>query len=372
MLNSGHYVATQYNVCNRHALHSMKTIETDKQPNFLPDFCSARVLFVVVLSAELLAIVLTLNRSIYVGEILFELALNSLFIQWIALSCVGLLCVFKRHLNRLPVIQASAISYLIILLVSLLIVELAWWSLYVYPLNARMISSAHGWFILRAIGVTAIIGAVVLRYLYLQHEWRSNIETLVTSRLQALQSRIRPHFLFNCMNTIAGLTRKSPELAEQSVEDLAELFRASLIEPTNLYRISEEWNLCRLYLRIEKHRLGERLNIDWQIDTIPDTVKIPPLTIQPLLENSIYHGIERLAEGGCIHIQSSHDEHRLCITVTNPIPAINDEDSHKGNKLALENIRQRLQNLFAEDSDLIIEADAEQFRVMVVLPMQTL
>ncbi len=346
----------------------MTAFETDEKHHFLPDFCSARVLFVVVLSAELLAIVLTLNQSIFTRDSLFDLAMNSLFIQWIALSCVGLLCIFKRYLNQLSAVKASIISYAIILLVSFIISELAWWSLYVYPYNANIISSAHGMFMLRAIGIAAIIGIILLRYLYLQHEWRNNIETLASSRLQALQSRIRPHFLFNCMNTIASLTRKSPELAEQSVEDLAELFRASMMEPSNLYPITEEWKLCQLYLRIEGHRLGERLAVNWQIDEVPDTVKIPPLTIQPLLENSIYHGIERLAEGGQICVTGTVRDNKIRIEIHNPVPAGNSEDLHKGNKLALENIRQRLQNLYGDNSQLVIQHDKDEYTVSLILP----
>lgn len=346
----------------------------NKQDNisFLPNFCSAEVIFVVVLSAELLAIVLSLALPIYSRDILFDLAMNSLFVQWVSLSCVGLLCILRRYFASLSEKKAATISYLTILLVSFIISELAWWSLYVYPNNIIPTRDLHLLFLLRSISIAAIVGAVVLRYLYVQHQWRKNIEATATSRYQALQSRIRPHFLFNCMNTIASLTRKSPELAEQSVEDLADLFRASLLEPTELYKIFEEWKLCQHYLRIETHRLGERLIVDWDIDALPDDALLPPLSLQPLLENAIYHGIERLAEGGTIKITGTLINNELRIKFTNPIPTAETEDNHKGNKHAQENIRQRLDALFGDKSTLKINTNDNHYSVELSLPYKTL
>ena len=281
---------------------------------------------------------------------------------------VGLLCLFKRYINQLPELQAAMVSYILILIVSLIITELAWWTLYVYPDRVSQIQGKHVFFGLRSMGTAAIIGAVVLRYLYIQHQWRKNIEAAAASRLEALQSRIRPHFLFNCMNTIASLTRKSPKLAEQAVEDLADLFRASLLEPTNLYKIEDEWKLCRHYLRIENHRLGDRLKVSWDIESLPNDALIPPLSLQPLLENTIYHGIERLAEGGTINIQGEFRDQYLIINFCNPLPASSLEDNHKGNKQAQENIRQRLFSIFGDKSDLIIKNDGLTYNVKLILP----
>ncbi len=346
----------------------------NKQDNtsFLPNFCSVDVLFIVVLSAELLAIVLSLALPIYSRDILFDLAMNSLFVQWISLSCVGLLCILRRYFATLSERKAATISYLLILLVSFIISELAWWSLYVYPNAMIPTQDFHKLFLLRTMGISAIVGAIVLRYLYVQHQWRKNIEAVASSRYQALQSRIRPHFLFNCMNTIASLTRKSPELAEQSVEDLADLFRASLLEPTELYKISEEWKLCQHYLRIEKHRLGERLNIEWDIDALPEDTLLPPLSLQPLLENAIYHGVERLTEGGTIVVKGEFSDNIISIIFTNPIPPAHIEDTHQGNKHAQENIRQRLETIFGNESHLLINNTDEQYQVTLTIPYQTL
>jgi len=346
----------------------MRNQNGQDKTSFLPNFCSVDVLFIVVLSAELLAIVLSLAQPLYINNILFDLAMNSLFIQWIALTCVGLLCIFRRYIATLSDQRAATFSYLLILLVSLIITELAWWSLYVYPNKISPDQKLHGIFLLRSMGISAIVGAVVLRYLYVQHQWRKNIETAAISRFQALQSRIRPHFLFNCMNTIASLTRKAPDLAEQAIEDLADLFRASLLEPTELYKITAEWKLCQHYLRIEGHRLGDRLRVEWDIESLPEDALLPPLSLQPLLENTINHGIERLPEGGTIFIKGELTDNTLNISITNPSPSADIEDTHKGNKHAQDNIRQRLATVFGKDSDLIIESKNNQYRIKLTLP----
>lgn len=346
----------------------MPKLNKQDKSSFLPNFCSVDVLFVVVLSAELLAIVLSLALPIYSRDILFDLAMNSLFVQWISLSCVGLLCILRNYFSTLSEKTAATLSYLIILLVAFIISELAWWSLYVFPNTMIPTRDLHILFLLRSMGISAIVGAVVLRYLYVQHQWRKNIEATATSRYQALQSRIRPHFLFNCMNTIASLTRKAPDLAEQSVEDLADLFRASLLEPTELYKISEEWKLCQHYLRIEGHRLGDRLRIEWDIDALPEDALVPPLSLQPLLENAIYHGVERLPEGGTILITGKFNNNKLHLNFTNPVPAADIEDTHKGNKHAQENIRQRLNTIFGQESNLIIKNIDKQYTVEITLP----
>jgi two-component system, LytTR family, sensor histidine kinase AlgZ len=350
----------------------MPNLNKTYKNSFLPNFCSVDVLFIVVLSAELLAIVLSLSLPLYSRDVLIDLAMNSLFIQWIALTCVGILCYLRKYFATLSEQRAATFSYVIILLVAFVITELAWWSLYVYPDKIIIEQNMHGLFLLRSMTITAIIGAIVLRYLYIQHQWRKNIEAAASARYEALQSRIRPHFLFNCMNTIASLTRKAPELAEQSVEDLADLFRASLLDPAKLYKISDEWKLCQHYLRIEGHRLGDRLQVQWDISSLPEDALIPPLSLQPLLENAIYHGIERLAEGGTIYIHGELLDDHLKIKFSNPIPSAEFEDMHKGNKHAQENIRQRLNAIFVGESEMTIESENNQYSVKLTLPYKTL
>ncbi|MAS81820.1 MAG: sensor histidine kinase [Legionellales bacterium] len=346
----------------------MPNLHEQEKSSFLPNFCSAYVLFIVVLSAELLAIILTLTLPLYTEQLIFNFAMNSLYVQWVALSCVGALCMLKSFIAKLTEKKAATFSYLLILLITFIVAKLAWWSLYVYPESIAPDQELYFFFLIRSLGVAAIVGAVVLRYLYLQHQWRKDIEATALFHFQALQARIRPHFLFNCMNTIASLTRTKPDLAEQSVLDLAELFRATLLEPTELYQISDEWILCQHYIRIEGHRLGNRLHVEWDIDSLPNNALVPPLSLQPLLENSIYHGIERLPEGGTINIYGKFEDEKLIILFSNPLPANNFNEAHKGNKQAHDNIRKRLISIFGTKSDLIIENTQQQYTVKLILP----
>ncbi len=336
--------------------------------SFLPNFCNAETLFVVVLSAELLAIVLSLATLLAQSNLLLKLALNSLFIQWIALSCVGLLCLLKPYLSKFTDLKTAIISYGLILSVTALITELAWWFLYSNPDKIVLSQTLHILFLLRSISLAAIVGAIVLRYLYVQYQWRRNIETTTTARYQALQARIRPHFLFNCMNIITSLIHTEPKLAEEAVQDLADLFRASLLDTEQNYCINKEWNTCEKYLRIEKQRLGKRLNVIWDIAALPTNAQVPPLCLQPLLENAVYHGIEQLADGGTIHIRGSLKAQSLQIQIENPIPTNQQNSSHQGNKIAQDNIRQRLTTLFGNHSDLQIERTEKLYRVLLTIP----
>ena len=158
-----------------------------------------------------------------------------------------------------------------------------------------------------------MVTALALRYFYVTHEWRHNVELQAKARVHALQARIRPHFLFNSMNTIAALTRSNPARAEEAVQDLAELFRANLNEKRSQIPLAEEIDVARTYQRMEQLRLGDRLRVDWKVDSLPTDALVPGLTLQPLLENAIYHGVEPRPDGGVVtvtgRIQQGHDHY---------------------------------------------------------------
>ena len=341
---------------------------------FLPNLCRAEALFMVILGAELLAIVLSLALPLNTRDILLDLALNSLFIQWIALGSAGALCLARPYLAGLSDRRAGVVSLAVILAVALIVGELGWHFLYAAPERPDLWhwQGPHGLFLLRSVGITAIVAAIVLRYLYIQHQWRDNVETIARLRYQALQARIRPHFLFNCLNTIAGLTRKAPAQAEQSIEDLADLFRASLLEPTDMIRLAEEWAICQTYLRIEQQRLGARLRVRWAIAGLPEDALIPPLTLQPLLENMIYHGIERIPGGGEISIKGALRDRLIQIEFANPLPASDLEATRRGNRLAQQNIRERLAAGFGRQGRLAVEQDQGVYRVRLSFPRRTI
>ncbi|WP_235015357.1 sensor histidine kinase [Oceanicoccus sp. KOV_DT_Chl] len=168
--------------------------------------------------------------------------------------------------------------------------------------------------------ICAVLAGIALRYFYLTQQLRLNQRAELQARIQALQSRIRPHFLFNSMNIIASLIAVDQEAAETAVEDLAGLFRASLAEAETQVTLAEELELCRRYTRIEQLRLGQRLQLDWQVDQVPQQLKIPSLSVQPLLENAIYHGIQQLPAGGTVAIAARYAQGVFTLSITNPSP----------------------------------------------------
>jgi len=342
--------------------------ETPANSSFLPDFCGVRMLFVVVLIGELLALVLTLAEAGNIQNGAFSLALKSLFIQWVALSCIAVLCVSRPWLNRLPDYQAASTSYLLMLLVSFIITEITWWILQNSLAVADLLTQTHGIFLTRCMGISAIVSALALRYFYVQHQRHRNIESEAAARIEALQSRIRPHFLFNCMNTIASLTRKEPRLAEEAIEDLSDLFRVSLKDAQSLSRLDDELALCKRYLRIEMHRLGERLRVIWDLDSLPGNVQLPALTLQPLIENAIYHGIETLAGGGTIHITGKKTGNHITIDIDNPLSMDAYPEHHDGNKLAQENIQQRIKAFFGNHGKLETYVSDDRYHAEITLP----
>ncbi|HID82946.1 MAG TPA: sensor histidine kinase [Chromatiales bacterium] len=340
--------------------------ETEVLEGFLPDFCNSHNVFLVILMAELLALILSLAPGVDVAQFWTRLALISLFIQWISLSAVLLLCYARRWINQHSTWIIATIAYGIILFITLLFSLLS-----IELTNILQLKTRPGWewpFVIRNLIIAAVVTAVALRYFYVQLLWKRNTETEALSRIQALQARIRPHFLFNSMNTIASLTRSQPEQAEQAVEDLADLFRVSLAEK-NMLSLNEEVEVTQRYLNIEKHRLGDRLQVDWQIDPEADmTEVIPALTIQPLVENALYHGIEPLTEGGVVTIKLENLPHTIRITIANPLGKISNQRQHKGNRMALNNIRQRLQLAYALEEPLKVEATEDNYTVTFDIP----
>jgi len=333
---------------------------------FLPNFCTARAVFLVVLIAELLACVLALISATHSGNLWTDLGLISLFVQWVALGTAGTLCLVRRRLSlsdpRLAASVAYAITLLTTLLVSLLTLALGYYG------NAAGMDSGlpPALFVLRNLAISAIVAAIVFRYFYVQHQWVQNVEAEARARVQALTARIRPHFLFNSMNTIASLTRTHPEQAEEAVHDLADMFRATLDKRERI-GLDEEIEITRRYLAIEQLRLGERLAVDWQIDAdLPRGLTVPALVIQPLVENAIYHGIEPLTRGGTVRIRIQAAAPGLRVEVSNPLGQ--ETRKSKGNHMAQDNIRQRLALAYGEDSLLRIEHSEDTYTVWFTIP----
>ena len=329
-----------------------------------------RAVFFIVLIAELFAFFLALAPiDMPARERWYQLGLISLFVQWCALSSSSILCLVRPYLARFSNIKAGIISYIIILIVIAIISELTHYFIY----TKTMVIYPSGWhmqFLLRNLAIGAILTGPVLRYFYVQNQWRRNVRAETEARVQALQSRIRPHFLFNSMNTIAALTRSNPEKAEMAVENLADLFRVSLSDARKQVTLEEELELCHRYLEIEQLRLGDRLNITWDLD-VPNNAQLPALLLQPLLENAIYHGIESQTEGGCIEIKGHLNNKQIEFILSNSLPGNNLPQRGKGNQLAQENVRERLSALYGNKGSLNVTQTKDQYQVTIQFPYES-
>jgi two-component system sensor histidine kinase AlgZ len=187
------------------------------------------------------------------------------------------------------------------------------------------------------------------------------------SRVSALQALMRPHFLFNSLNTIAALARSDPRLAEEAVEDLADLMRANLGGLRDRATLREELEIATTYERIEKLRLGDRLAVRWEIDGLPMDARLPSLTIQPLVENAIYHGIELLPDGGEVLVAGRIVDGRIAIDISNPVTA-GSEPRREGNRMALENIRQRFELAYGKLGSVFAGTEGDRFFVRLEFP----
>ncbi|HHI77120.1 MAG TPA: sensor histidine kinase [Gammaproteobacteria bacterium] len=326
---------------------------------FLPNFCDVRLVFAWVLTAELLALVLTLAAP--EGDFWQRLSQRSLFVQWVALALAGMLCLGRGRLNRLGHLPAAVLVWLLGLGVTVLVHLAAQrllggsWRLEPHLLAAQL-------------GIAAIVLAVALRYLYELHCQQQRELAEARARALALQARIRPHFLFNSMNTLASLTRSDPALAEQVVEDLSDLFRASLADDGARSTLGQELELARGYLRIEAQRLGERLRVQWDLEPeLPLDAPMPPLLLQPLLENAVYHGIEPALEGGEILVSVRARRGLINISVSNTLPPA-PARARPGNRMAQRNIADRLHACYGEAAGMRIGEVEGRYQVRIHFP----
>ena len=328
--------------------------------DLIPDLCQARSVLWVILFSEALVIVLTLLSSGALDFSWEQFGLLSLYVQWIVLVCAAGLCRLRLHLPPMNINLVSAACLAVILLTNLMLSLFSQWTL------NNLFYENLGWdWLIRNQLITAILATLLLHYFYAQMQSRLRARSELQSRVQALHSRIRPHFLFNSMNIIASLIHVDPDKAEQAVEDLSELFRASLKEAGSEVSLKQELELCKKYVNIEQLRLGGRLQVTWDIQAA-DKTRIPLLTLQPLIENAIYHGIAPSPHGGTVAITLKNNNERIFLQVSNPVTlAQNTSRKEQGNQMALENIRHRLHALYGENVMMATEQNEYQFTITI-------
>ena len=343
------------------------------EQSYLPDFGASANVVVLLVIAQFVALLLSLVRDYPDGGFFQGLGETSLLILWLAVSSAWLLAAARPYLSGGSALRSSVLVLAIVLANTAISSQAIYWFGHTYgdpqlggP--ASMFPQDRELFLSRNMAIAMVVTVAVLRYFYVTHQWRSNLESVAESRFMALQARIRPHFLFNSMNTIASLTRSDPAAAESAIEDLADLFRASLGNSDEPISLEQEFEVTRVYQRMEQQRLGDRLQVDWQLNDVPMQTRVPGLTIQPLLENAIYHGIEPLASGGVVTITGGAQNGMVTISVSNPLAPESQRRKSDGHHLALDNIRQRLQLAYGDRARLDVEELANQFSVRIGFP----
>lgn len=337
-----------------------RTIQSFKG-DFLPNLCTVQAVFHLILVGELLAIALTVFAS---GVLIFDwntLGVISMLIQWIVLSSAACLCPLRPWLRKVRSVVAGLVCYTLVLLITVVYSAVGYWAFGEYGVTLDGI--------LRNLMLAAVFAGIVLRYFYLQQQLRNQQQAELNARIQALQARIRPHFLFNSMNSIASLIDFDPQAAEKMVVDLSALFRASLSEP-GLISLEKELELCQRFVAIEQMRIGERLRVEWHLPEKMDCL-IPSLLLQPLVENAVYHGIQPLPEGGVVVITVELTDSTCHIRVLNPV-GDKSQQTNKGNGMALENIRHRLDAHYPGQGTLGVKVDDSSYQVDVRFPRRSL
>ena len=335
---------------------------------FLPDFKDGRTLLGLLVITVLTSLVMALARDNDRLGFWIDLGQAAVFLTWICMCSAILLQVLrKRVANATPLSGAVTVIVMIGTLIAVI-------SAVAYMIGRSRVGEAldtlfpqDPWrFIARNVGIGVIVTSIALRYLHITNEWRRNVEMQAQARVHALQARIRPHFLFNSMNTIAALTRTNPGRAEEAVQDLADLFRATLSDQRSEITLSDELEIAHTYERIEKLRLGDRLQVQWNTAPLPLAAIVPSLIIQPLLENAIYHGIEPRPQGGTVLVNGEFANGLITLVVRNPLPE--GASVRDGNRLALANIRERMLLVYDERATVKAGRFGDQYIVTLRFP----
>ena len=326
----------------------------NKHPGELPNFCHLGVNLRIVLTVELALAAGVIARVPDVDGFRDEFIALSAIAQPALLLILLVLCSLSRWLHRQSYPIGVAMTLLIALACAL---ALTHWMDTLLPDLAWLPPGGVA-------GFTLLIGAGLLGYFNLRN--RALSPAISEARLQALQARIRPHFLFNSLNAVLSLVRSDPRHAERALENLAELFRALMSEARQLVALSDEIRMTRAYLELEQLRLGDRLRVVWHIEKMPARALIPPLLIQPLAENAVYYGIEPEREPGEININIYRSQDQVHVVIRNPLSP--DPLHRKGNGIALDNIRERLLLHFDLDASLKAEPLGAVYQVHISFP----
>jgi len=334
----------------------MASIRQNTAPDRVPDTANLGVLARILVGACLFGIVIALVGAQSPTEFVIEITTIASMALLPLLLNLTVLAAAARWLRRLP--YGLGIAAIFVLTLSLVAAG---------HRVERLLSAQAAGELHRYLMFAGIIVAVLLAYFDLRA--RALSPALVEARLQALQARIRPHFLFNSINAVLSLIRSEPKRAETALEDMADLFRVLMADNRELTTLAREVELCRQYLSLEQLRLGERLRVEWYVNKMPGDSLVPPLVLQPLLENAVYHGIEPRSEPGVVSINIYRKAQQVHAVLRNPYKL--EGNHHSGNKMAVDNIRERLQLHFDAEASLKTSVDSEAYQVHIVMPYRS-
>ncbi|OGS95064.1 MAG: histidine kinase [Gallionellales bacterium RBG_16_56_9] len=327
----------------------------------IPDCCNTGVVFRALLFVNLAVLVAILLRSADWMRGALDFIESSPAVELACLLSLIVLCGLRQLLPSLARWGQRLLCALTPAAVTGLIIRLL--GLY----ESSVVSFTHLG-VLEGMLLAALFGAVLQHYFELRA--RAFSPALSEARLQALQARIRPHFLFNSLNAVLSLIRSEPRRAESALEDLSDMFRVLMRDARDMTSMEDEIRLCRQYLSIEKIRLGERLQVHWETVNVSKEMlrraQMPALLLQPLLENAVHYGVEPAAAPAQIRIQIHRQIDRIEIVIVNPLHA--QVDAVGGNQLALHNIRQRLALLYDVEAQLITTTARGFFEVRLRFP----
>jgi len=331
----------------------MVSIRQKTYPDLLPDFRNVGVIARVLIAVNAAVLAGALFAAPDLTQALQRFVQAAALAEPLLLLVITVLFVFSGLLARLPYWGGFAAVVAVIVAIA---------AGYLSVVATFLEQPIPG--LLNTLLLCALLAVALLIYLRLLTKAHS--PALAEARLQALQARIRPHFLFNSLNAVLALIRKDPQRAERSLEDLADLFRTLMSDARQFVRLADEIALLERYAEIEQLRLGDRLRISWDLDGAPADALLPPLVLQPLLENAVYHGVEPGTGTSDVSVRITKRGERVLAQIENPY--LEAEVQRAGNRMALENIRERLQLFFDAEARIAIKAADGRYRVELEIP----
>ncbi len=331
-----------------------------------PEVCRWRTIVMLLVVSQIMAFFSVLDPILWAQRFLWHWAFAAAVTLAIVSFSLLLLCLYKNYLKILPFWPALLLWLAIPVTVTVFFSSVTFFYWREYWLVAGVSAYWYLGFIAKNAALTLLISALIFLFFYQQAQALAHLRLEANSRIAALQARIRPHFLFNSLNSISSLIALDPAKAEAAIGDLAALFRAVLREE-RLIPLHEELAMVRHYLALENLRLAERLSVHWQLTDLPENYPLPPLLLQPLVENAIYHGIQPSLSGGVLWIQGFISGNYLIFSIKNTLAT--SQVKAKGHHLAQNNIRERLALHYGAQARFSVQKNPDSYLALLSLPL---